>query len=452
MLKITQTTHSKIYWYRCVVFLILSMCNISMAVGNCELKIFTRNSKVDLKDIKAFFRNSDLVVSRALPEKKGKKHTLPVYTIVLMNAKDFKKIEIVDEKAKGIRYYLPKETGKWLKKDRIKAKIITSMILKKAHLDLNKNAKKLPPWLVYGILSKVKRRLDKATMPGIITFPGMHMLLTTSPPPDLLEIASRPVHSGDGPIYKFFLEASEIIVDSIKRLPQSKESILDLIKLAIKGYPPKDAFIQIFAKKIYIFKKNTTETNDSTQLKSSEVLKRWLLENAISMAVNTFKPGNAHFAEKQFRKVEIVKYTTILDNEKKDKREERFCQVSELPAKKKEIENFNLVLRNKELDFTRLAFSIPILLQPGILKIKESLEMLRSGSMKNFKKHYNQAKKEFYTGIDKMNKLEAYLVKIELESLPESWKYQHELQELRKWDKKQKKRWPKLTKYIDSIE
>jgi len=436
----------------CFVFVLFLICEISMAVGSCELKIFTRNSKINLNDVKAFFKNADLITSRMLPAKKANKKILPVYTIVLMNDKDFKRNQIIDKKGKGIRYYLPEDTNKWVKNDRIKAKIIASMILKKANLNLKANYKKLPPWLVYGILSKVKRRLNKATIPGITTFPAIHMLVTTSSPPDLLEIVSKPLRSGDGPIYQIFLEASEIIVDSIRRLPKSRESIIDVINLSVKGYPTKEAFIQAFAKKIYILRNNTTESIEIKKRNSSEVMHQWLLENALLMAVNTFKPGNAYFAEKQFRKVEIVKYIATPDNEEAENKEERYCQVNELQAKKKEMDNFNAILREKELAFARLAFSIPALLQPGILKIKRSLEMLRAGNIRNFKEEHDQAKKEFYTGLDKMNKLEVYLSKLELESLPESWKYRYELKELAKWDKKKRKRWPALTRYFDAIE
>lgn len=426
----------------------------AMGVGNCELKIFTRNSKVDLNDIKSFFRNADLLVSRTIPTEKVKKSNsqkLPVYNIVLMNKKDFTKIEILDEQNKGIRFYLPEDINEWAKDDRIKARIISAMLLKKAGLDL-KDIKKLPPWLVYGILSKTNRRLDKSTIPGIMTFPAIHMLLVTSPAPDLLNISVHPVHQEDGPTYQIFLESSEIIVDTIRRLPQSREGIMDVIDLGIKGFPAKDAFMQAFSKKVYVFKNNTTNDIDLEKLNSAEIINQWLIENAILMAVNTFKPGNAHFAEQQFRKIEIVKYLTIPNKDEKDKKEERFCQVNELLEKKKEIENYNTVIRSKEIDFARLAFSLPSPLQPGIIKIKELLEMLRSGITTNFEKQYNQAKQEFYNGLEKMNKLEGYLVTIELEALPASWQYHRELDELEKWNSKHKKRWPALTEYLDSIE
>lgn len=424
----------------------------SLAVKKCELKIFTRNSKIDLNEIKAFFNNANLFVARILQTEKRKKKSVNVYTIILMKDKDFKKINIVDKGKKGIRYYLPEEIGKWKNNDRIKAKIIASMILKHSKYRLDENYKKLPAWLIYAILSKVERRLDKANIPGIMTFPGMHMLLTTSPPPELLEIASRPVHSEDGPLYNIFLETSEIMLDSIWRLPKRKESLKDLISLSMKGFPTKEAFIQAYAKKVFVYKNNTTEALDDQELKSPDVLKQWLLDNAILMSINTFKPGNAHFAEEQFRKIEMLKYIAIPDQTSKDKKEERFCQVSELQSKQKEIENFSAVIRSKELDFARLAFSTPSILQPGILKIRESLEMLRMGTIRNFESSYKQAKQEFYNGIDRMNKLETYLAKTERDSLPASWKYRYELEEMKKWDKKRKKRWPSLTKYMDKLE
>lgn len=439
----------------CLAVIMVSAEYDVMGTGNCELKIFTRNSKADLNDIKSFFRNADLVVSRTLPAEPVKNdlpEKLPIYNIVLMNEKDFKKIEIMDEGKNGIRYYLPEDISKWADNDRIKAKIIASMILKKAHLNLETNINQLPPWLVYGILSKVNRRLDKANIPGIITFPALHMLLITSPPPDLLEIAAKPAYQDDGPIYQVFLESSEVIVDTLRRLPKSRESIIDVINLSLKGFPPKNAFIEAFAKKVYVFKNNTSDSLDTKNLQSSEVLNQWLIENAILLAVNSFNPGNASFAEKQFRKIEMVKYIAVPNREEKDKKEERLCRVDEILEKKKEMENFNAVIRVKEVDFARLAFSLPEPLQPGILKIKEALEMLRGGVTENFAKRCRDAKQEFYSGLEKMNQLETYLSKLELEALPPSWKYSWELDETRKWNNKVQNRWPALTKYLDAIE
>ena len=448
-----QTLGRRVFFYFFLFFSTFGIFFISDYVNakeNCAIKIYTRNSKVDLKKIKSFFHTANLVVSRVLPSQKNRMQ--PYYTIVLMKEEDFKKVEILSKKRGEIRFYLPEKTSNWMNNDQITAQIIAAMLLNKAGLPPDQNYEKLPSWLVYGLLSKVQHRLDKTKIPGILTFPGVHMLLTTEPPPDLLKIASSPVKPDDGPAYKIFLETSVIFLNSIRKLPKNKEAILDLINLSIEGISSAQSFMQIFAKKVNIVRKNTTEMPAENSCKNYNGLKEWLNENAILMSVNTFKPGNASFVEKQFRKIEIVRYFAVPDPEKPNEKEERYCNVEALFAKKKEIENFNTIIEMKELDFSRLIFAAPLPFHSSLTKMKIALLTLRTNSYDDFKQKYMKAKQEFYDEIERFNKIELYVKKTELKYAPESWRYKTELEELAKWHKKHKTEWPALTKYLNQWE
>lgn len=419
----------------------------------CEIKIFTRNSRVNLDEIKAFFKTVDIVIMRMLPhEKKNRLKKPGLYTVVLMKEKDFKKAEIIDEKKKGIRFYLPENIFDWAKNDQITAKLVTAILLKKCGYDADKKHKNIPRWLKFGILAKVKRRLDKGNIPGIITYPGVHMLLTTEPAPDLLKIASSPVKPVDGPAYDIFLETSEILLSSVRRLPKSREGIKDIVELSIKGLPPKASFSKVFGKKVHQLLQNTTEISKLNRDQDTEdELKEWLNDSAVLMSVNPFKPGNANFAEKQFRKIEIVRYTSAIPSPQNTK-EERYCMVEHLKEKKDEIKNFPSVVKDKEIEFARLEFAVPSSIQSSLNTIKKALLKLRTDSSFKFKSAYLEAKKDFYDEVEQYNEIEYYLKQMEPRFVPESWRYRTELQELDKWHQKTKLHWPALTEYLDTIE
>lgn len=442
------------HFFPLAVFLLAFCCCLrTVAIEPCEVKIFSRNSTVDLSEIKTFFRTVDVVISRIIPSPNKKKVIPQIYTIVLVHDKDFKKVNIINGKLKGIRFYLPENTKVWAENDKILSSIVAAVLLKKCGYSPDNNQNNLPPWLVYGILSKVKRRMDKANIPGIMTFPGIHMLLTSGVPPNLLKISTSPVRAGDGPAYDVFLEASEIMLESTGRLPKNREAIKDLIDLSMQGIPPENSFIQIFSKKVHNMLQNTTEISQLDRDRQiNEELQDWLIDNATLLAVNAFNPGNADFAERQFRKIGIVRYISVVDDNNGKAKEERYCKVENLKEKKKDIKNFPALVRFKELEFARLEFAVPASMQPSLYRIKRALHKLRADSSYDFKKEFLDAKQQFYNEIEKYNEIDAYLKQMEFRFVPESWRYRTELKEIEKSKNKERRRWPTLTKYLDSVE
>jgi len=442
-------------WIFCLafpLFFVLLGVNVR-AAESCEVKIYTRNSKVNLREIKTFFRTADLLISRILPAEKKKRGnpSLSHYAVVLLDEKHFNKFEVLDTSNKELRFYLPEKTSDWIGKDRITSRIILSILLKRSGAVVARRAK-LPPWLVYGVLAKVQRRLSKANIPGMVTFPGVHMLLTASSTPDLFEIAFSSLKPEDGAAYKIFLETSEILLAAVLRLPQSRNAIKDIVDLSVDGIPARKTFDMILGKKVYSFLDNTTDISKLGIVRQNhDELKTWLNDYAILKSVNPFKPGNARFAEKQFSKIKIVKY--LSKSEKGSKAEEiRYCKVADLFIKRKEIKNFTFVVKNKEIEFSRLEFAVPIQMQTSIYNMKKYLRKLRTDSSFKFKKAYVLAEQNFYDEVEKYYELETYLGKMELRFVPEAWRYRTEFQEISKSETYKRKRWPALTKYLDLIE
>jgi hypothetical protein len=270
--------------------------------------------------------------------------------------------------------------------------------------------------------------------------------------PAFLKQISSKEYPDSGPALKLYMEFANILIDSIKKLPKWREGLTDMIDLSVKdGYSPA-FFEQIFSKKVHTYLINTsTSVNENTPYTDSE-FEKWFLDNAVQMSVNIFNPANAAASEKMFRKIEIVNYTAEFENSSGETvHEDRCCKIKDLADKKSEIMNFESIVRNKEFEFTLLAYSVPASFQPAIFEIKKTLIRLRAGlEPELFSKMYNDAKNKFFEEVNKQYEIENYMKKMEKRFVPEVWRYQQELTELDNYKKKRTELWKPLYDYISN--
>jgi len=442
--------------YKISLFLFLAFLTINSINANEQLnvKIFSRNSRINQKEIKLFFTTANLIIKRILP-KRGKDIDKPDnYTIVLLNEKKFKKVEILGKSRNELRFYLPEKSSLWMNNNKILSKIISKLLIKESGLLPGKRYKSPPKWLINGIIAKIKRRLNANKIPGIITYPAVHMYMQTTSKPHLINLLNSSLKPSDSAAFALFYETGDLILTAIQKLPEYKKDIRTIIELsATSNISPKDSFNQIFGKNIVEFRKNTNTTyNINKDLDNNEIVNLWLTESAIRYSINIFNPANATFAEKQFKKVEIVKYYPIMKESDNNDQELRYCLLKDIAKKRDEIKEFAILRKQKELELIRFEFSLPPSLQAAIRNIRFDLIAMGNNRSYNFIKYYKQNKKKFYIELEKLNELERYISKTELQYVPESWRYGSEFELINRWDKKRETLWPSLTKYLDSIE
>ena len=410
----------------------------------CNIKIFTKGSQKDLPKIRSFFTTADLAVSRILP----KKHSAQIdYSIILIPKSEFKKTDILSQGANKLRFYLSADIHSWQNDEQILSNIIASLILKKSATSTGENFKVIPQWMTHAILRKIERRSRKQTIPGTISFPGIHAIVVSDAQVKWLKIVSQPPPTEDRNAYKIYMEASEIILDSIIRLPGGDKVILDIIELANKGITSKDIFTSAVTKKLYEIEKHTTFQDDDNADK--QILENWLNYTFQMSSVNTFTPCDATEAERLFTKAEIVKYRAKMSKKKDAKTEERFCKIEELPDKLEEIVDLKLVILKKQRDLVRVGFSIPILLQDPVYKMQKSMSLLTTLKKDQFKKIYKAQKRLFFNALEKQNALEAYILKTEHEFVPPGYRFYAEINAEKDMEKIERARWPALTELLD---
>jgi hypothetical protein len=295
--------------------------------------------------------------------------------------------------------------------------------------------------------------LDKSSIPGIFFAPYVHAYVVNSPEnPTFLKQVSSKNYPESGPALKLYMEFTNILIESIKKLSKWREGIADMLELSVKnGYSPA-FFEQIFSKKVHTYLINTSNSINKNSPYSNKEFENWFLNDAIRMSVNIFNPANAAASEKMFNKIEIVNYTAEFENNDGDTvHEERCCKIIDLPDKKSEIMNFDSLVRSKEFEFTLLAYSVPVTFQPAIFDIKKALIKLRAGlTSSEFKNMYGEAKNKFFEQINRQYEVENYIKKMEKRFVPEVWRYQQELIELEKYKKKRTELWHPLNEYISN--
>ena len=435
-----------------IIFCIIVLSNTLYAKNPCEVTV---NSEIKIKNaetIKVFIRTADSVTRTLLVSKKLHNQKISrIYNITILTASNTKiKFKFLK---KGILSIELPNIAKELQNSQYAPQIIGAMILKySAQKITNENISKLPPWLIYSILGKVKNRLDKSSIPGIFFVPAVHAFVSSGEDEGLLKIVESKTYPTSGPSHQLFLELSQVLLKSIRKLPKWREGLHDLVDLSINANYAPAYFEQIFRKKVNTYIANTTVLKTTHQKDENDnALEKWFYNNAVQLSVNVFNPANAAFSEKLFRKIEIVKYpATFEDSEGNLIEEERYCKISDLPDKQAEILNFDSVVKGKEYEFAILGYSVPYNFQPSIFKIKKALINLRINTKSDiFKTEYEKEKNIFFNKISKQYELEAYLKKSERKYVPEIWQYRYELQQIKIYKTKIRKRWKALTKYLN---
>ena len=438
-----------------LLFLMITASSLhAVPIKRSTVKIFTKGSKDNLPEIRLFMQKADLMVSRILPPKRSK---LLDYSVVLLGKDEFKKAWVLSQGGNGLRFYLSDNLESWQHNDKILSNIIASIILKKSNVSNGENPAVIPAWITYAILKKIDRRQSKAMIPGTVSYPGIHALVLSGTTPYWMSLVTAKTPPNEPSAHEIYKEGSEIILDSIMRLPGGKEAMLDIIELANKGIKKEDLFQHVFTKKVSELESHIDFTKSKNG--SHAVLEKWLEYNFRIASVNTFTPCSPTDAEKLFREAEIVSYQAKINDddaneEKNVKTEPRFCKIEELPEKLDEIMDLKTVLIKKQRDLARIAFSIPIPLQESMYRIQTSLNLLFNAKddetlKTTFHEKYLHSKEKFYQGLEKQNKIDAYIFKMEKTFVPTGFRFYAEINAMKEIKGKERAAWPALTELLD---
>jgi hypothetical protein len=111
-----------------------------------------------------------------------------------------------------------------------------------------------------------------------------------------------------------------------------------------------------------------------------------------------------------------------------------------------------LVVRIKQRDLSLLMLMLPDELQLPIDAMRRTLSLLLQKQPEKFKEKYAIAEGDFYDALDRRQKIEAYVSKIERSVVPPSYVYPPQLLEVDRYNKMKGSLWPKLQSFMNKTE
>ena len=437
--------------YIALITLLMLSWNVTKVYAKpCNIKFFTGKSHTDTEGIASFFKTADLLVSKIIPTERQ----VPLaYSIVLMDKDDLPESRQIIHTKDSLRIYLPDDIQSTNQLCyQFLSNLIAHIVLEKSGIQATeKNCNTFPKWISQALIRKISRRRNANIIPGTVLFPGTHALILSEEKTDWLKLVSNPMLPQDGGAYNLYTEVSEIMLNSILHLPEGKNLLMDIIELANKNVNTENIIRDVVTKKILDMQKNMNNAMfpDST---ADNPFNAWLNYSFRLASVNLLTPCNAEFAEKLFKKAEIVRYMAKNTDKQMKEKEIHFCTLAELPDKMDDILNLQYVILNKQRDLVRIAFAMPISLQNPIYKIEKAMDLLMKNKKSSFKKIFTAEKNKFYDALDKQIQIEMYMLETEKAFVPPLYRYSHEVSVMKENDKAHKQSWPALSDYMDKIE
>ncbi len=401
----------------------------------CRIKVFSRHGGGNLIAPNRFFRALDTTINGIIPKQTVSKSM--VYELILLEPDDIRK-EILRARNKStLRVGIPQSLDPLHGGDEKLLPAIGMALLLKAGLSVSKK-QSAPRWIELALLRKIRRRAASDRILGVVSFPGVHALLTLPHPPKLLKALESPLRQSDGAAYEILMETCEVILDRVLMLPEGKKVVRKLLELSLQGLPPEDAFRQATGANLRRY-----------EVYKGKSVEEWLTNGAASASLNLLHPGSAAFGLREFKKVTLVEYSPSRTDG-----EPHYCSIMELPKILDKIESPEILIRKKQCELERLAFSLPAPMQEAVSAVGASLDILRQGKNKEeaFAKALNSAMANFNAALDRCCAMENMLDNMEATILPPLWRYNAALGVVAKSKQRRQIRWPEITSFLDKIE
>lgn len=399
-----------------------------------------------------FFRICDKEVSNIFPVRKELNRSIEYSIIVVDKGRLQKGLKISHTGSSKFRLYFSGDMTNFKKNEVLLAKLAAIIIFKKSKGSSKKGYRSIPKWIVYGILRKVLRRMRTTRVPGMVVYPGIHALVLGGNSPDMMKTIDTPLFLADGPARELSLEVSEIALNSVLKLPKGKTLIENIINLSLKGVPSSTSFRGALSDSVKAIERGVHLQDNSDQ----DSFERWLGKAALCSAVNIFNPLDATSAEREFLKYSKVRYMTkpsIAATGLERPPEERCCVLRDLGDEMEKMADPEVVLKTEQRDLALLMLMLPGELQSPVEKIRRALSSLREKQQpENFKKKYSLAEREFYDALDKRQKIEAFITRIERSVVPPSYLYAPQLSQIDRYRVIKGRLCPELHSFMDTTE
>ena len=334
-----------------------------------------------------------------------------------------------------LRIFLSDDLSRWEKNYTAHSAVISAMLLGRFGIIPDTNYDKVPAWMTAGILLKIEMRRNPAMLPGVLVYPGMRGLASGGVRPDLWCIMNNPLEYRDGPSFTLYSETCAVIIDSIAKIPKSRDVFMAILKSAVDGKKPdaafKTAIDDYITRSGYVF--STLPVEQISQEKRAEI---WFGTAIRNSSVSIFFPGSSAFVEKRMDELKTFNCTvaTAPAKDKPDKPEPnsrtaeiRSYKIHELGEKWDEIENPERIANIYRGYFIDLSNQSPPLIQNDLNKMAELFNNLKDKDREAFADDFKKAEANLREKIVRLRQAEDYIGKSESKFVPFGKRYSAEL-------------------------
>ena len=373
--------------------------------------------------LQSFLKAADSVTYSMSRLKAADKTTL---CSVIVTNNDMKDGFEINTSGDVLRIFLSDDLSGWEKNYKAHSAVISAMLLGRFGIKPDANYGKVPAWMAAGILSKIEMRRNPAMLSGVTVYPGMRGLVSGDVQPDLWCVMNNPLEYGDGPSFTLYSEACAIIIDSLTRIPNSRDVFMAILKSAIAGEKPDTAFKtainDYIMKSGFVF--STLPVDRISPEKRAEI---WFGTAIRNSSVNIFFPGSSDFVEKRLDELKTFNCMSAVATGKdkmvksepdRQTAEVRTCEIHELGVKWNEIENPERIANIYRGYFSDLSNQSPSLIQNDVNKIAELFGNLNDGDKETFARDFNAAEKVLRKKIVTLRQVEDYVRKSEIKFVP----------------------------------
>jgi hypothetical protein len=381
-----------------------------------RVKLCFNRTESKLDKIQSFLKAADHITYSLSGLKTSDKTA--ICSVIITKAKMDEGFEI-NTSGNVLRIFLSDDFSGWEKNYKTHSAIISALLLSRFRIRPDSNYDKVPAWMNAGILSKIEMRRNQAMLSGVTVYPGTRGLVSGDDQPDLWCVLNNPLGYGNGPSFILYSETCAIIIDSLARVPGSRDVFMAILKSAIDGKKPDQAFKT--AINDYIMKGGFDySTLPVDQLPPKERAELWFGTAVRNSSVNIFFPGSSDFLEKRLDVLSSLNYMVAAEpgKDKAPKPQIRSCKIHELGKKWNEIENPERIANIYARYFSDLSNQSPSLIQNDVNKIVELFSRLKDNDKEAFENEYRNAVTSLRGKIVKLRQLEDYMRECELKFIP----------------------------------
>lgn len=393
------------------------------------------------------FHRVDAALDRVCRDNPG---TTPSCTVLLTGVALRDGMEILELSGGRLQIYLPDAAEGWITDRARLGSLLGALLLQRLGRPVMPGHKRLPEWLKAGLVRLLETRLDRGRLPGVPRYPGLRGMLEAGVEYPLDRLLQEPLAPSGNPTYVLQMEAGEVLLLGILRLPEGRKLLAELVVAMVEDKRlPEQAFGEVLGETV--LRVVTSRGELAADFPGEQVRQRWFGEVVRQAVINPFYPATAKLAERWFREVETVSYQPLVVVGAPAAAAQA-CPLEELADRWPEMDQPAKVLAKQLQTTSELHFMASEILRPPLEEMLAACRALERGSRRGFAGRMAAARRDFYERLARLAAIEQRLRELESAMLPPGQRYDQELKAVVQARGRQRQLWPELEALLDREE